>query len=716
MKFGDILINLIESSVSATISENKSKVEEFPVKLALLGYPYSGKSCHAGRIKIRYDVDLIEVKDLVHFANKAGLLSGGVVSDEEIVENILHTIQNCKGQGWILLDFPKTLNQCELLEKALSGYTHPLHSGITEKEKKIKESSLLFPPEHPKVLPKEYNKSGIDYAVLLNCDKYECLRRCFGRRIDKKTGMVYQVEDDPPSFNESPLVQNLEPEDNFSEHRGCIVDRIVAFEDNKKEVKNWFSQFRTDENSCLVEVDSNRPIIEVSSEIESIVSSLIKANQEKKLEQERSELEQAEIKRLKELAASEKVSRKRESLLMLEEDDKENALAPDVDEDTPLVKKEKVDGTWEFWETALESYKKVIFTVFSQEQNLRAQFMKTLKAQQLDFIEFLNRPSEKQELILQFQQNFNAFSDENPDMREDPATINELHLRTEDLCNALWDIIEKRQHEAEDEMKEITKSGQVEGHIDIVVGHFQLLISAEYHKYFAACQIIADYYTSLEQKKLYKCEAPVVEFNLESANPIEAIEKMCEKILSIPQYSLVPEEDKDAKDPKNKKKDVKGAKKEEEKLERTEFEIEMDECLKKEYEVLVSRIERIRIWCKNRVKEIEQESSKVYHQLEKWINVSIYAENKAVEVLSSIIREAIEDKAKLQFSLELKTIDTIINQSFIHFQILPTPPPPPNNSVNYTRIWSFTDKENDSSYSKRKSPRTEDRQMTERKK
>ena len=99
MKFGDILINLIESSVSATISENKSKVEEFPVKLALLGYPYSGKSCHAGRIKIRYDVDLIEVKDLVHFANKAGLLSGGVVSDEEIVENILHTIQNCKGQG-----------------------------------------------------------------------------------------------------------------------------------------------------------------------------------------------------------------------------------------------------------------------------------------------------------------------------------------------------------------------------------------------------------------------------------------------------------------------------------------------------------------------------------------------------------------------------------------------------------------------------------------
>ncbi len=38
------------------------------------------------------------------------------------------------------------------------------------------------------------------------------------------------------------------------------------------------------------------------------------------------------------------------------------------------------------------------------------------------------------------------FSKENPDMRSDDKSIAELHQRTEDLANALWDKIEEREH------------------------------------------------------------------------------------------------------------------------------------------------------------------------------------------------------------------------------------------------------------------------------
>ncbi|OMJ72074.1 hypothetical protein SteCoe_29554 [Stentor coeruleus] len=701
-KFGDILLNLIENYVPNTVTSSESSLPDFPVKLAFVGYPYSGKSCHAGRIKNRYDIEMIEIKDVIEFAPKSILLEGGIVQDEDLVRIIKEMISKCKGNGWILLDFPKTARQCELLEKEISGFVHPLKKGLTEKQRKIKEMCNIFPPEHPPITVKEYPRSGIDHSIQFNCDKYECLRRCFGRRIDPTTGMNYQVEDDVPSFNESPLVERLMTEDNYKEHRGCIADRIASFEDHKNEVIDWYENFCTYENPCFVEINSNRPIVEVAEDIENIVNGLIEHATMIKNEKEQREMQILEAKRLKELAIFEKKSRKAESLLMLKEDEKETSVVPEPEEEeVVIIKKERIEGIWEFWETAYESYKKVILTVFSQEKNLRGQFMKVLKSQQLEFIDFLNRPSEKEDLIIQFQQSFNQFSDENPDMREDPATINELHCRTEDLCNSLWDIVERRQHEAEEELKEITKSGQVEGHIDLITGHFQLLISAEYFKYIAACQVIADYYCSHEQKKLFKFETPQVEFNLEGTNIVEAVDKLCEKIINLPPYALVPEEDKDTKDPKNKKKDVKSNKKEEEKIEKTEIELEMDDCLKKEYEVLISRIERIRAWTKSRVKEVEQESQKIYHRMEKWINASIFAENKAVEVLSNIIRQAIEDKTKIQKKLELKFVDAVINENLIYYEILPTPPPPLNMSINYSRLWSFVDKEPEPPQSKR---------------
>jgi hypothetical protein len=184
------------------------------------------------------------------------------------------------------------------------------------------------------------------------------------------------------------------------------------------------------------------------------------------------------------------------------------------------------------------------------------------------------------------------------------------------------------------------------------------------------------------------------------------IDKLSEKLINIQPFALIPEEEKDPKEVKTQKKDAKN-KKEEEKVEKTETELEMDECLKKELEVFASRIERIRSWSKSRVREVEQESSKVYHRMEKWISAAIHAENKAVEVLGNIIREAIEDRNKIQELLELKFVDMILNKGVIYFEVLPPPPPMPNTSENFVKLWGFIDKEVD--LGKRGSSKNEDR-------
>lgn len=706
LKFGDILQALLSTYVPDTKPEFKKNVEDFPIKLSFIGYPHSGKSCHAGRIQNRYNIEIIETKDLLKYADTTLLYQGGTIQDEDLVRLILKKIQQCTGNGWILIDFPQTERQCELLEQALTGFIHPLSSGPGLFLSKQRLLSTIFPPSRTVEKISGSPKSGIDHLMLLNCEKYECLRRCFGRRTDPVTGLEYQVEDDQPPFNSSPLIERLENVNKNGEHRGCIADRIAQFESCRKQVRDWFFPFKTLGQDCLIEINTNRPIIEVGQDIESVVERLVKHAQIVAAEKKAKEDEENEVIRLKNLAIFEKERKKIESQKMLEEDDKENTLAPEPEEKEPIIiKKEKVKGIWEYWDSAFESYKKVFTSVFGQEKQLRSQFIQTLKSQQLDFIDFLSRPSEKQDLIIQFQQIFNTFSDENPDMREDPATINELHFRTEDLCNSLWDIIEKRQHEAEEELKEVTKSGQVEGYIELVVAQFQLLVTAEYHKYFAACQVTADYYSSLEQKKLCKCELPILEFNLEGLNANENIDKLSEKILNLPQFVAVPEEEKDPKEVKAQKKDAKG-KKEEEKVEKSELEVEMDDCLKKEFEVLACRVERIRVWSKGRIKEVEQESLKAYHKMEKWIYATIHAENKAVEVLGNIMREVIEDKNKIQELLELKFVDMILNKGVIYFEILPPPPPTPNNSENFMKLWSFTDREFEN---KRTGSKNEDR-------
>lgn len=705
-KFGDILQGLLNMYVAEVNTEFEGKVEDFPIKLAFIGYPYSGKSCHAGRIQNRYNIEIIEVKDLLKYADTTLLLKGGTVQDEELVRLIVKKIQQCAGKGWILLDFPQTERQCELLEQSLTGYIHPLSSGPSKYFQKQQQLSRIFPPSHAIEKVLEYPKSGLDHILLLVCEKYECLRRCFGKRVDPTNGLEYQVEDDQPPINNSPLIERLQNVNKLNEHRGCIADRISNFDSNLSSVKDWFSSFKTLGQDCLIEINTNRPIVEVGQDVESIVEKLVEHAQIVAAEKKKKEDDEKEALRLKDLAVFEKKQKRIESQKMLEEDDKENALAPEPEEKEPvIIKKEKVKGIWEYWESAFESYKKVLLNVFGQEKQLRSQFIQTLKAQQLDFIEFLSRPSEKQELIIQFQQIFNTFSDENPDMREDPATINELHFRTEDLCNSLWDIIEKRQHEAEEELKEVTKSGQLEGHIELIVAQSQLLLTAEYQKYHAACQVAADYYSSLEQKKLCKCELPILEFNLEGSNAIEIIDKLSEKILNLPQFVVVPEEEKDPKEVKAQKKDAKG-KKEEEKVEKSELELEMDECLKKEFEVLGCRVDRIRNWSKGRVKEVEQESLKVNHKMEKWIYATIHAENKAVEVLGNIMREVIEDKSKIQELLELKFVDMVLNKGVIYFEILPPPPPMPNTSENFMKLWNYTEKEAEA---KRTGSKNEDR-------
>ena len=80
----------------------------------------------------------------------------------------------------------------------------------------------------------------------------------------------------------------------------------------------------------------------------------------------------------------------------------------------------------------------------------------------MQFLTFLKRLDAKQQVLDKFIQDFNDFSDQYPDMREDEQTKEELHQRVDILSDELWEIAEERKEQAVDERKKIMESGWVE--------------------------------------------------------------------------------------------------------------------------------------------------------------------------------------------------------------------------------------------------------------
>jgi len=74
----------------------------------------------------------------------------------------------------------------------------------------------------------------------------------------------------------------------------------------------------------------------------------------------------------------------------------------------------------------------------------------------------LHRLDNKQEVLSQFIVDFNNFTDNYPDMREDDQTKEELHQRADILSDELWEIAEDRKEQAIEERKKIMESGWIE--------------------------------------------------------------------------------------------------------------------------------------------------------------------------------------------------------------------------------------------------------------
>jgi adenylate kinase len=212
------------------------------MRLILLGAPGAGKGTQAQFITETYGVPQISTGDMLRAAVKAGsplglkvkevMASGGLVSDETIIELIQERIKedDCKG-GFLFDGFPRTIPQAEALKR----------QGVM-----------------------------IDAVVEINVDDEEIVSRLSGRRVHEASGRIYHVKYNPPATEGKDdetgdsLVQR---EDDKEE---TIRKRLKVYHSQTAPLIDYYSNWSTsgkDDSPRYVRVDGVGEMSEIKDQI-----------------------------------------------------------------------------------------------------------------------------------------------------------------------------------------------------------------------------------------------------------------------------------------------------------------------------------------------------------------------------------------------------------------------------------------------------------------
>lgn len=143
------------------------------------------------------------------------------------------------------------------------------------------------------------------------------------------------------------------------------------------------------------------------------------------------------------------------------------------------------------WTTIESTYTESLKFAFRCLRREREQIIRYFHKTRENFMLFLERPDRKQEFVEEFQKEFNNIED---DLRSDPDAKAELHQRSEDLREKLWDLSDIRREEAEAERLLVVEDKWVEDHSVILTNIFLTAIQAEVDLYYGTRQLVTDYF------------------------------------------------------------------------------------------------------------------------------------------------------------------------------------------------------------------------------
>eukprot|EP01083_Nonionella_stella_P313827 1128210_1 len=694
-------------------------IPDVPIAIALIGKPFVGKSTQAQQIADKYALQIIDAERCIKDAMdsfescddgeaeslnrtqqigqrlKTVLDEGKTVDDalyiDVIFDAIISAKEDEKQNGWILDGFPMQRSQCELLEAKLSGYvdTAAPNTGKISKKK----PSKIAPPNAEDNEEDTKIESGLDFVFYLdinpeNENANEVLfNRAQGRLVDKESGRVYHVTDNPPPADQ-PIKERLSaPPD--EEYVAALPEHFKAFDERKSELREWFDRFGTwTELDC--DQDRSQLTVSLLEMIEKRIESKKERQTHEALEAEKED-DEAKEETADTEATEQEPTQTEETPATTEEAEAAN---DDVEEatdnntitmpwDESLKDQNMCRRLHYFWCNVEESYIADIKRTFELLRHERRRILAYLASTREYFYNFLRRADGKQTMIDEFQR---AFNDIPRDMRRDDDTKDELHQRVQELSFKLFEYSMQRKDECMDELGTIKDSVWLQTESETLLNILIGVIQYEFHRYAPTVAIIQDYFALKHDQSISE----------DSMEPID--------LLSIIEENNASQKGKKGGKNKTDNEDASGMQLLVDKLENAvniglqqmvqtnnnesaesddenvRFNALQCDIINEENQRYKMRLMRLNKILSIYAKDVEDRHLDLLQKLDQWVGLRIDSENDAINSLVKHIQEAIENEFELNYRLILEGENFLIDRDVI---VSPMPDPIQKQQSNH---------------------------------
>lgn len=641
--FIDILSTIEKTVNPPPKSAQSSEIEfksRFPLRLALLGKPFSGKSVLSQTLSQQFSLHLIVPDVLIDNCLTSDshplfeqinlqLKLGQSISEDLIVQLIVDEIKNLESrediQGWILDGYPNTVKCALELEKQLCGFKeisyNPKKSSLLEYEVENLNST-----RHPF---KSFSK-----IIVINTSNSEVFKRQTGQCFDPETGILYHIPFNPPPEDQN-ILSRLQAIEEVQIDRIQINDQIVSFSKNQEAIQSFYDKKCSTE---MLVIDGNRNLDEISKNLIQVVTKIFESAEP---DQENQNIE------------------------TLEESTEQSVESQINKEEKTVLRSEIAQAFKDLWFGFESVYTDALKTQFKLIRSGRKKLLAQLQNLKDDFIAYLLEPeTDKQSMIHTFQQEYNNIDQ---DIRRENTIKAELHLRLKELRDSIWKISEKRNTDSSNRILTQKKQHWFQ-EINVEITHsFMQLVQSEVNRYCKTAKLINDYY--LETRGLLtdfdsasydalnvdvigddpnakKKAAPPKKakddntFETTIPHDFDATFVRAEAILSKPLNQAV-DKGKAAQTKKGSK------------PVQQETIPEIDEAIAKEKNVFLQRITIIKEVHQNTLKEFNEHYEHIFSKLEKWTNERYQSEVATVRELCQYVENHIENGLPMEYELKL---------------------------------------------------------------
>mmetsp|Transcript_28813 Transcript_28813/g.67053 ORF Transcript_28813/g.67053 Transcript_28813/m.67053 type:complete len:2032 (-) Transcript_28813:99-6194(-) len=463
-------------------------------------------------------------------------------------------VDELQSGGWIVVGFPDTAEAFKLFESFVSGWVSPSSRPPTEAQLRMAEAALLAPPTPQEPPPFALVPGGYDLYVRFDVPNDELVRRALGRRRDPNTSLLYHLEDNKPCFKNQVIYERLERVDDSAASGGTLTQRLHDFDISQGDVEDLLKYFGPfPDVQRMAAIDASGTFDAVYDSVEEHVAMLLdrkRAQYNKMMAEQRAAEEEAaaaaagppepteeelaaeaeakaqaeaEAAAAAEAAAKEEAAKEAEKPKEKEKDKKggkdkkgadkkeaeEKAATPEpvipeeppvpvTLEDLPAIVK-KIEGpVFDLllgqWRDLHQNFLMKAGVLFRWHRAYLEDFRLGIHNMQQYFLQFLQRPDDKQDLVDAFVNSFNAFSDEYPDMRKQDTTKDELHQKADDLHEKLQEKVKLNKGQNMGELEFLSQSQWVESQMEVLASQVQHAVALEVRRYHGACQLLTDFY------------------------------------------------------------------------------------------------------------------------------------------------------------------------------------------------------------------------------